>query len=468
MHDNFEKEVQRKMEEMRLPPSAPVWGKIEMEIKEEKKRRRGIFWFLFAGLLLAGGGWLGYLSLVSDGKQANIEINVPAKKSNADQKTSASIQPDRQPRNSIEDVDLPVSIEGKQPLTKKPQSNSTNTIAEKEERFNKKTPETAQPGIIRTPTRKEQVVISSIEKNNKQGNHVSGDKPIDMATPANEITSKTKSTDGSSIVKEQTPVITDSAVKPITGKKQLQPAAIDSSLKKKVAAVKRWKKQISLNIGRSSYTSGLFANAAVRNDVLQSSSGVTPNFNSAAPAKVSRGFAFATGFHLSKQVSKKWEFLVGLQYSFYSTQTRVGDKKAADTTVRFNMDKVAVDEFYTNTSRNNYTSRFHVVEIPVSFSYKPVQKAPLHISVGISYGRLLSTNALTYSRTSNLYYENKENYNRDYVPLTASVQYRFGGKRGMAIQTGPVIQYNLLKLQKEDLSNIPHLFFAGLKTDIRF
>jgi hypothetical protein len=132
------------------------------------------------------------------------------------------------------------------------------------------------------------------------------------------------------------------------------------------------------------------------------------------------------------------------------------------------MDKVAVDEFYTNTSRNNYTSRFHVVEIPVSFSYKPVQKAPLHISVGISYGRLLSTNALTYSRTSNLYYENKENYNRDYVPLTASVQYRFGGKRGMAIQTGPVIQYNLLKLQKEDLSNIPHLFFAGLKTDIRF
>jgi hypothetical protein len=109
-----------------------------------------------------------------------------------------------------------------------------------------------------------------------------------------------------------------------------------------------------------------------------------------------------------------------------------------------------------------------VAEIPVRFSYQPLQKLPLHISVSASYGRLLSTNALTYSRPSNLYYKNKENYNRDYMPITASVQYRFKSKKSFAIQTGPVIQYNVVKLQKENLSNIPHMFFAGLKTDIRF
>jgi hypothetical protein len=262
----------------------------------------------------------------------------------------------------------------------------------------------------------------------------------------------------------------DSSSKLQIKKEETLPVTIDSSLKKKVAAAgKKWTKQISISIGRSSYTSGLFFNTAARgvNDVNLSVGG-GPNAVRNKPSKISAGFGFTTGFLLSKQLSPKLELAFGLQYAYYSTQTSIGDKKEMDTAVSFNMNKMAVDEFFTNTGKDNYTNHFHVFEIPVKFSYQPSRKLPLFVSAGACYGRLLSTNALTFSNSSNLYYKNDQDYNRQHLPVHASVLYRFEGKKGLAIQMGPVIQYNVLKLQKENLTNIPHLSFAGLKTDIRF
>ena len=66
MQGSFEKDVQNKMDELRLTPSAAVWEKVDAEIKVEKKKRHGIFWFLLAGLLLAGGGWWASRSFTDD------------------------------------------------------------------------------------------------------------------------------------------------------------------------------------------------------------------------------------------------------------------------------------------------------------------------------------------------------------------------------------------------------------------
>ena len=58
MQGEFEKKVQQKMEELTLNPSPPVWEKIELQIRPEKKRRRVLFWIPFGIVLLAGGWWL--------------------------------------------------------------------------------------------------------------------------------------------------------------------------------------------------------------------------------------------------------------------------------------------------------------------------------------------------------------------------------------------------------------------------
>src|SRR5688500_9181393 len=43
----FEKKIQEKMAELRLPPSAPVWDKVEQQLNKKEKRRRGVLWIPF-------------------------------------------------------------------------------------------------------------------------------------------------------------------------------------------------------------------------------------------------------------------------------------------------------------------------------------------------------------------------------------------------------------------------------------
>src|SRR6185503_2786790 len=56
--NEFEKQVQVIMEELKLPPSPPVWENIEEQIRKKKDRRRIIFLVLFFFLILSGGLWL--------------------------------------------------------------------------------------------------------------------------------------------------------------------------------------------------------------------------------------------------------------------------------------------------------------------------------------------------------------------------------------------------------------------------
>ena len=60
MEENkFEKQVQQKMDELKIQPSESVWKKIEVRIEKRKDRKWGlIILFLFTGLVLSGGYWL--------------------------------------------------------------------------------------------------------------------------------------------------------------------------------------------------------------------------------------------------------------------------------------------------------------------------------------------------------------------------------------------------------------------------
>jgi hypothetical protein len=73
MHDpEFEKHVQKKLEELQFNPSGEVWTKVEQEIKKEKRRRPLLWIFLLSGLLLGAGYWL----LVTGKNAATVAKNV--------------------------------------------------------------------------------------------------------------------------------------------------------------------------------------------------------------------------------------------------------------------------------------------------------------------------------------------------------------------------------------------------------
>lgn len=473
MQSSFEKDVQQKLDELNLRPSAPVWEKIEVEIQVRKKKRRGIVWFLLAGLLLAGGWWL----------RQSAESNKPkavAKNIAQPQRAKADREPDTRATDGAEKAGINKT---EKPSSQVKRAETKTDAGVKQEAKPEKMASFVVDKKSFRETQKDMVTLKgSQDRNSKASNLV-----IVANTKAASIENKNMNaaaivdSTATKIITRESPLnnIDSIAIKE-QAKTSLLPG-IDSTAKnnnsaakKKVAsATGKWRRQIGVGTGISGYAEGPFFqsfNSGTRDALYASSSTVTgpPVAVAAQPSKITSGFHFSVGISATKKLSKSLELVVGLQYGYASTHQKVGDKKTADTTVQFAADKSTANGFYTNTGASDYTNSFHFAEVPLSLVYKPLLRLPLYLSFGAVYGRLLATNALTYSSASNLYYQNKENYQRNALSLSSSVQAQFFSRKSIALRTGPFVQYNLLKLRKESSDGTPHLVSAGLRTSLIF
>ena len=53
--DEFEKNIQNKMEGFGLVPNSEVWNQVSIRIEKEKKKRKLVFFWLSMGLVLLAG-----------------------------------------------------------------------------------------------------------------------------------------------------------------------------------------------------------------------------------------------------------------------------------------------------------------------------------------------------------------------------------------------------------------------------
>jgi hypothetical protein len=199
----------------------------------------------------------------------------------------------------------------------------------------------------------------------------------------------------------------------------------------------------------------------------QQNSGGTLFGGNSGPGEITGGAGYAFGVGVSRVISQRLQVTVGLHYTAYRFRTSVGTYKPMDTALSFRSQTVAIGGYYRNGSQEDYAIRYQVLEIPVSLAYKLSPTVPLFFSVSALYGRLLKSNALTFDRTANIYYQNKENLQRNFFSLSSSLQYSIIRRQTFTINAGPVVQYQLTGLQKED-DQKPRLFFAGIKTSVQF
>src|SRR3954469_11898915 len=89
MQNEFEKQVQQKMEELNFVPSEPVWEKIEEQIRKKKDRRKAFLWLPFLLLLLAGGSW--WLSSTDETSIASGGMALAKKQKTRIENTAASL-----------------------------------------------------------------------------------------------------------------------------------------------------------------------------------------------------------------------------------------------------------------------------------------------------------------------------------------------------------------------------------------
>ncbi|MBD0377941.1 MAG: hypothetical protein ICV51_20225, partial [Flavisolibacter sp.] len=94
-------------------------------------------------------------------------------------------------------------------------------------------------------------------------------------------------------------------------------------------------------------------------------------------------------------------------------------------------------------------------------------RLPLHWNAGISATRLLSTNALFYDRTANVYYQNKSNLKKTQLQSFTGFTYRIWKGEKASLMIGPQFQYSFTRMNKENTQK-QHLFFAGIQTNFLF
>src|SRR5690349_15536007 len=81
MHDHdFEKQVHRKMEELRLEPSGSVWEKVETRLHGKEKRRPWIFWLPLLVVFIGTGGYFLTRDISGYPSEKKISQPVPGRK----------------------------------------------------------------------------------------------------------------------------------------------------------------------------------------------------------------------------------------------------------------------------------------------------------------------------------------------------------------------------------------------------
>jgi|GEM_PF-2020528 len=478
---NFEKQVQQKMDELSLTPSAPVWQKVQSEIRPKKEKRRLVLWMAsFLLLLLAGGWWLFY---------ANHSIQAP--------QTAVTSKPSNQPPSVIHQKNdqhitqiQPHSTKHSgEPVTDKKDrkietrnildSNRNNTITVSAYSISKKPlidkPASKQPGLKSgIAYRKEKHIKKNNLKNNvkeqpvpstvntaaspvKESETFSTAAETNAATPSDIITSTASRSD--TAIDQQTEEEKEGALLPVDNQ-EAQP---------KLSKKRQWLWTAHAAVGSAGVRERLFSGLARSLEAFSnaaSNPGVPPvNFNAAAPSK--NGIAYSFGAGVKTALSKRLAATAGISYSYFSTKIRVGHTINRDT-VLIRQSAFVVNSFFQSGQNREYTNRYHFMELPVALEWKLHQKLPLYLHTGISLSRMLSTNALIYDRTAGIYYEDKQSLQRNQLQAFGNLNFRFINRKKISMQAGPYLQYGLSELQKGQAPEKLHLFSSGLRTSFTF
>jgi len=477
---NFEKQVQQKMDELSLTPSAPVWQKVEREIRRKKERRRTILWTLPLFLLLGAGIlWISDINILS---KDQFTASKQARTSNDNTESKSGIQTSS-PRSTEKEF-TPKESNTPHLMTSKEQQKFNKENGTLDHTINNEKQKDLNQSLISKP------VIASSTINSK----AISSRGIKKASQQKR-NSVAKNSDDNIIVESDINLSTDEGISSLTTEKAFEVSdtagiitanskSFDSTLKEpetitstntntdssssipKQKKSRNWAWSAHATFGTSAALTQLFSG---RNKSLESYS--APAFAGNAvippPSPARRGLAFSAGLNTKKQLNDRIALSGGLQYSFFSTHISVGTTIYRDTFIQ-RTDRVAISQYYTYGRSTNYTNKYHFIEIPIGIEWQVSKKLPMHLHSGFSINKMVATNALVYDRTSGIYYQDKGGLIKTQVHAFGNLTYRLLQHKGLGFHTGPYIQYGISKLQKDKDANSLHLFSAGLRTYISF
>ena len=452
----FEKHIQNAMESFSLSPSDNVWEKVAEQIAKKRKKRRFILWFLIIIVLLGAS----FLWMAESRKQQR--------------KESAN--------NYIERKDSKTNNATFNQIAKtKLVANDTNIITNRTFKIiglPKYDADTYLHNVKQTKiSSSTQMKLSKklpANENEKSGpfkiEHNDSIDKISKQRLAQKLKAEYAMFDPNQPVKELKVEDSVLAVNQLTA--QVKPDSIlfpKTNPPKKINKVK-WDMGFNVCVGLSNNLASVNQAGNNENNSYDVSLSNSPGMEAGSKRLnfINSG-SLGLGVFMQKQLTEKFKLAIGLTYHFYQAKSKVGDKK--DTRFSFYdsllLQSVSVNSFYNQGSLIAFSNKYHLLEIPISFSYKinSNNKHPIMISAGVSPGLLIASNALFENKYKRIYYEDKAQFNRLNLSVNTGVLYALKKGKHFKIEIGPMLQYQLNNLTKPNATTQQHLIFTGIKTN---
>ena len=497
--NNFEKQVQQKMEELKLVPSKGVWQKVAGTLTKKKSGRRLIAIILL--LLVLGSSAIFILfnqpaNNFSDNKPAENKARVA--KGNSNKNAPGSLKQPVVADNTNNNITNPTSSvtsnggvnKNEQPVNKTSTRQKTLTV------------KTNKPLAANAPFGKniaeekdvKDFTINKLDKNNfktspKQRPHVTAAHPADLDETitfndsGKMIANAAIPNQDDVLISKRLPdaVSKDIIAVPPVPKDTLsvmtpKDVNIETGVKKMPAAKQKskWKMGVNFSAGVAATQNGLLASLGLGNtddnkvffDAYQSGvgAGVPPSNVYYQPAKIKSGAGFVFGMCLQKNITSKANFLFGLNYKQYNSAMVIGSR--VDSVANFTNNTVSSNRFFYRTgNKTNYKNRFHFIELPVAIQLKlgKQSKVPIFVNTGISFSQLLSTNALQFDLLSGSYYSNNDLFNKTQVNISGGLLFGLSRHAANPFLIGPDINFSVTKMAGEGLYKNRHYSYFGLQ-----
>jgi hypothetical protein len=459
MHDpKFEKEVQKKLEELSFSPSEAVWTRVERAVNEKRRRRTPLFWFfLLPSLGLAGAGLI-YFAKHQTTPAIQVVRTVPV----SAPALASSPAPMSAPASSTPgDKAAARNVSGKQ--TPSDQTIHPNSISSLD-------PAT-HPGIN---TLSDATAHQDITTSSDPGVHQDIAFPRDPAARQDRA-SGSVSHAGLPGLRPFDHRIAAPTASRLAGSSAIPAAETPTNLKPKYV----WEMGFAGGVGLSSLNTSLFQQPAVAASDVQALTSPTPvNASYKTPTSgVQPDISYWAGIVAQRPLSKALTLSLGLDLHYYSTRQQIGEAVYSNpaslyqASTFFNYQQTtntatqaAVYPYYSVGNTDVFTNRYYFLELPVSIVWKVnhSRKLPLFWENGLSLTYLVSTSSIYYNAKSGVFYKDQGSMaNKTQLNLSTALLVGLPIK-SMRLQAGPQLQYGLTSLQHQS-SVGQHLFFGGIR-----
>ena len=496
MHDpKFEKAVQDKMEKLEFIPSDSVWENIELAVAPRRRRRAEpvFFWFLLAGLLLAGAGTAIYLR--QDTRSVAKNVSIPA---GATAGENAPMSANAQGVTHTPAVTDPIKDASVAPGTGT--ASGVGSAAERSVAGTKSSAGTANgsfsaDGVHRTTANRhpdagltadeiESVAAGSSIDATAGTNGAPGTNAT-TGTNAGPARGDASATNAARQHSSYQPGLIScvAAVSGIRGPR-LPPASGRSTAVTGIPMPKRpWSAGFAGGFGMSSYNQSLLSKAtAVTTTANALAASVTSqyapaaSFSSSSSKKITStvepGLSYWAGVVAQKPLSARWSLSLGLDLRYYSSRLRVGGvvtTYSQSASALIGSSAIAPVQSYPYYSVGNvqvFTNRYYYLELPVAMQWQinRGRVLPLFLRGGVALSRLMSSNGLYYNDHSAVYFKDNSVIQPMQVSFTSGLIATLP-LRGIRIQTGPELQYGATTLLKGGAGN-GHLVYGGLRVTV--